>query len=120
MWTRRGDFEDAASWNLWKRRSLLDTWWDWEVYIEFSYGARVEVALNFQNLFREKVTKFMHLLCHEASASVHKIGSKVTHLKVGDRVTIEPGFPLDKDHSFAKEGRYNLSPVYFCATPPDD
>ena len=59
------------------------------------------------------------ILGHEAAAKVIKIGSKVTNLKVGDRVAIEPGYPLENDN-FSKTGRYNLSPVFFCATPPDD
>ena len=37
---------------------------------------------------------------------------------VGDRVAIEPGYPLHND-DFFKAGRYNLSEVFFCATPPD-
>ena len=36
----------------------------------------------------------------------------------GDRVAIEPGYPLQNDE-FSKSGRYNLSQVFFCATPPD-
>ena len=36
----------------------------------------------------------------------------------GDRVAIEPGYPLKNDE-FCKSGRYNLSEVFFCATPPD-
>ena len=56
---------------------------------------------------------------HEASGRVAKCGSAVTNLKVGDRVSIEPGYNLSAD-DFAKQGRYNLSDVFFCATPPDD
>ena len=56
---------------------------------------------------------------HEASGRVAKVGAKVTNLKVGDRVSIEPGYNLGADE-FAKKGRYNLSDVFFCATPPDD
>lgn len=37
----------------------------------------------------------------------------------GDRVAIEPGYPLHDDE-FYRQGRYNLSEVFFCATPPDD
>ena len=39
-------------------------------------------------------------------------------LFAGDRVAIEPGYPLRQDE-FSKTGRYNLSEVFFCATPPD-
>ncbi|XP_034047331.1 sorbitol dehydrogenase [Thalassophryne amazonica] len=60
------------------------------------------------------------VLGHEASGRVVKVGSAVKHLKVGDRVAIEPGVPLEMD-DFVKQGRYNLTPsIYFCATPPDD
>jgi len=65
-----------------------------------------------------KVTEPM-ILGHEASGRVAKVGSGVTNLKVGDRVSIEPGYNLSSDE-FAKKGRYNLSKVFFCATPPDD
>jgi len=43
----------------------------------------------------------------------------VTNLKIGDRVAIEPGYPIHEDEYY-KQGRYNLSDVFFCATPPDD
>ncbi|EMP24647.1 Sorbitol dehydrogenase, partial [Chelonia mydas] len=60
------------------------------------------------------------VLGHEASGTIIKVGSSVTHLKPGDRVAIEPGAPRDIDE-FCKIGRYNLSPtIFFCATPPDD
>ncbi|CAK8680364.1 unnamed protein product [Clavelina lepadiformis] len=38
--------------------------------------------------------------------------------KIGDRVAIEPGYPLGVD-DYYKAGRYNLSKVYFCSSPPD-
>uniref|UniRef100_A0A7N8WYC1 Sorbitol dehydrogenase n=1 Tax=Mastacembelus armatus TaxID=205130 RepID=A0A7N8WYC1_9TELE len=66
-----------------------------------------------------KVTKPM-VLGHEASGRVVKVGAAVRHLKVGDRVAVEPGVPREMDEFF-KNGRYNLSPsIFFCATPPDD
>uniref|UniRef100_A0A3P8US54 Sorbitol dehydrogenase n=1 Tax=Cynoglossus semilaevis TaxID=244447 RepID=A0A3P8US54_CYNSE len=60
------------------------------------------------------------VLGHEAAGVVVKTGSAVKHLKIGDRVAIEPGVPRDMDEFF-KNGRYNLSPsIFFCATPPDN
>ena len=44
--------------------------------------------------------------------------SNVQHLKVGDRVALEPGVPC-RMCGFCKEGRYNLCrDVRFLATPP--
>ncbi|XP_062381242.1 sorbitol dehydrogenase [Sardina pilchardus] len=66
------------------------------------------------------VVKKPMVLGHEASGRVVKVGSAVTHLKPGDRVSVEPGVPREMDEFF-KSGRYNLSPtIFFCATPPDD
>eukprot|EP00057_Strongylocentrotus_purpuratus_P023238 XP_011677712.1 PREDICTED: sorbitol dehydrogenase-like [Strongylocentrotus purpuratus] len=60
------------------------------------------------------------ILGHEASGIVSAVGSKVTSLKVGDRVAIEPGVPC-RLCNFCKGGRYNLCPdMAFCATPPID
>ncbi|KAF6133059.1 hypothetical protein HJG60_017905 [Phyllostomus discolor] len=66
------------------------------------------------------IVKKPMVLGHEASGTVVKVGSLVTHLRPGDRVAIEPGAPRETDE-FCKIGRYNLSPtIFFCATPPDD
>jgi len=60
------------------------------------------------------------IIGHESAGVVAKLGKKVTTLKVGDRVAIEPGVPCRKcDH--CKQGKYNLCPgMVFCATPPYD
>jgi len=58
------------------------------------------------------------VLGHESSGVVSKVGQGVTHLKVGDRVAVEPGVPC-RCCDFCKGGRYNLCPdVKFLATPP--
>jgi D-xylulose reductase len=58
------------------------------------------------------------VLGHEASGVITEVGSEVTHLKVGDRVCMEPGIP-DPNSKATRLGIYNLDPaVRFWATPP--
>ena len=60
------------------------------------------------------------VLGHEASGEIVKIGNNVKHLKVGDKVALEPGITCG-ECNFCKEGKYNLcSDVIFFATPPVD
>ena len=60
------------------------------------------------------------VLGHEPGGVVVEVGKAVTHLKVGDRVALEPGKTCGKC-KFCREGRYNLCPdVVFFATPPVD
>lgn len=55
---------------------------------------------------------------HEASGTVHAIGTAVTTLTPGDRVAIEPGYPC-RHCEPCKTGRYNLCPeMKFAADPP--
>ncbi|XP_048734542.1 sorbitol dehydrogenase-like isoform X3 [Ostrea edulis] len=57
---------------------------------------------------------------HEGSGEVVKLGPGVKHLKIGDRVAVEPGVPCGRC-PLCKTGRYNLcQSIFFCATPPDD
>ncbi|MGG6309288.1 NAD(P)-dependent alcohol dehydrogenase [Paenibacillus macerans] len=58
------------------------------------------------------------ILGHECAGTITEVGAAVRHLKVGDRVALEPG--LTCGHcEFCKSGRYNLCPdVRFLATPP--
>lgn len=66
------------------------------------------------------VVKPPFVLGHEAGGTVVEVGSKVTHLKVGDKVALEPGKTCGKCE-FCQTGRYNLCPdVVFFATPPVD
>lgn len=60
------------------------------------------------------------VLGHEAGGTVVETGSRVTHLKVGDRVALEPGKTCGHcEH--CKSGHYNLcEDVIFFATPPVD
>ena len=60
------------------------------------------------------------ILGHEASGEVVELGAEVTRLKVGDRVSIEPGVP-DRSCPQCLAGRYNLcEQMRFFATPPVD
>lgn len=60
------------------------------------------------------------VLGHEPGGTVVEVGSNVTHLKVGDRVALEPGKTCGHCE-FCRTGRYNLCPdVVFFATPPVD
>jgi L-iditol 2-dehydrogenase len=60
------------------------------------------------------------VLGHEPGGVVVEAGAEVKHLKVGDRVALEPGKTCGKC-TFCREGKYNLCPdVVFFATPPVD
>jgi len=60
------------------------------------------------------------ILGHESSGIIAGVGKNVKNLKVGDRVTIEPGVPCYKCE-YCIKGDYNLCPdVKFMATPPYD
>ena len=64
------------------------------------------------------VVKEPMILGHEASGVITEVGANVKHLKVGDRVCMEPGIPNFKSNE-TLQGMYNLDPeVAFWATPP--
>jgi len=66
------------------------------------------------------VVKPPFVLGHEPGGTVVEVGKNVRHLKVGDRVALEPGKTCGHCE-FCKTGRYNLCPdVVFFATPPVD
>ena len=63
------------------------------------------------------VTKPM-ILGHEAAGLVVEKGDKVTNLKIGDMVCVEPGIPNQQAREVL-EGNYHLDPdIVFWATPP--
>lgn len=56
---------------------------------------------------------------HEASGTIHAVGSAITHLRPGDNVAVEPGRPC-RICTRCKEGLYNLCiGMKFAACPPD-
>lgn len=60
------------------------------------------------------------ILGHEAGGVVAAMGTGVSSLRVGQRVSIEPGVPC-RSCAQCLAGRYNLCPdVKFFATPPHD
>jgi D-xylulose reductase len=64
------------------------------------------------------VVKAPMVLGHEASGVVVETGAKVTTLKKGDRVCMEPGVPNPTSRA-SRIGMYNVDPeVRFWATPP--
>lgn len=66
------------------------------------------------------VVKPPFVLGHEPGGTVVEVGKGVKHLKVGDRVALEPGKTCGKC-AFCRSGKYNLCPdVVFFATPPVD
>ena len=66
------------------------------------------------------VVKPPFVLGHEPGGVVVEVGEDVKHLKVGDRVALEPGKTCGHCE-FCREGKYNLCPdVVFFATPPVD
>ena len=66
------------------------------------------------------IVKPPFVLGHEPGGTVVEVGKNVTHLKVGDRVALEPGKTCGLCE-FCKDGKFNLCPdVEFFATPPVD
>ncbi|CAN6616261.1 sorbitol dehydrogenase 1 [Trichomonascus vanleenenianus] len=64
------------------------------------------------------VVREEHILGHESSGVVINVHPSVTHLKVGDRVALEPGLPCQNCNE-CLHGRYHGCPdVQFKSTPP--
>ena len=58
------------------------------------------------------------ILGHEASGVIVEVGSAVQHLRIGDRVCMEPGV-FEPNSPEAMQGLYHLDPnIQFWATPP--
>eukprot|EP00053_Salpingoeca_punica_P012626 m.113210 g.113210 ORF g.113210 m.113210 type:complete len:366 (-) comp15994_c2_seq2:530-1627(-) len=66
------------------------------------------------------VVKEPMILGHECSGVVTEVGANVKHLRVGDRVCMEPGVP-DPNSQETRMGMYNVCrKLRFWATPPAD
>jgi len=64
------------------------------------------------------IVKTPYVLGHEAAGIIVQIGNDVKNLKIGDRVTMEPGIPCGRC-KFCRTGHYNMCPyMVFWATPP--
>lgn len=90
----------------------------------------VLVAVNYTGICGSDVHYYTHgsigpfvvkdpmVLGHESSGTVVEIGDKVTTLKRGDRVALEPGYNCRRC-KYCHAGKYNLCPdLTFAATPP--
>lgn len=95
---------------------------DNEVLIQLEYVGICGSDLHYYETgaIGDYVVKPPFVLGHEPGGTVVEVGKNVKHLKVGDRVALEPGRTCGHCE-FCKEGKYNLCPdVVFFATPPVD
>lgn len=95
---------------------------DDEVLVKLEYVGICGSDLHYyeSGAIGDYVVKPPFVLGHEPGGTVVEVGKNVTHLKVGDRVALEPGKTCGHCE-FCKIGRYNLCPdVVFFATPPVD
>jgi len=95
---------------------------DNEVLVEIEYVGICGSDMHYyeHGAIGDYIVKPPFVLGHESGGTVVEVGKNVTHLKVGDRVALEPGKTCGHCE-FCKTGRYNLCPdVIFFATPPVD
>jgi len=95
---------------------------DNEVLVKIEYVGICGSDLHYYEAGRigDFVVEPPFVLGHEAGGTVVEVGANVKHLKVGDRVALEPGKTCGKCE-FCKAGKYNLcKDVIFFATPPVD
>ncbi|WP_066686063.1 NAD(P)-dependent alcohol dehydrogenase [Christensenella intestinihominis] len=95
---------------------------DDEVLVKLEYVGICGSDLHFYEAgaIGDHVVEPPFVLGHEPGGTVVEVGKDVKHLKVGDRVALEPGKTCGHCE-FCKSGRYNLCPdVIFFATPPVD
>lgn len=95
---------------------------DHEVLVKLEYVGICGSDLHYYETgaIGDYIVKPPFVLGHEPGGTVVEVGKNVTHLKVGDRVALEPGKTCGHCE-FCRTGRYNLCPdVVFFATPPVD
>lgn len=95
---------------------------DNEVLVKLEYVGICGSDLHYYETGRigDYIVEPPFVLGHEPGGVVVEVGSKVNHLKVGDKVALEPGKTCG-ECEFCRRGEYNLCPdVIFFATPPVD
>ena len=95
---------------------------DDEVLVKVEYVGVCGSDLHYYESGRigDYIVKPPFVLGHESGGTVVEVGKNVKHLKVGDKVALEPGKTCGHCE-FCRTGRYNLCPdVIFFATPPVD
>jgi len=95
---------------------------DEEVLVKLEYVGICGSDLHYyeKGALGDYIVKPPFVLGHEASGTIVEVGKNVKHLKLGDKVALEPGKTCGHCE-FCKSGRYNLCPdVIFFATPPVD
>lgn len=93
---------------------------DDEVLVKLDYVGICGSDLHYyeQGRIGDYIVEPPFVLGHESGGVVVEAGKNVTHLKVGDKVALEPGKTCGHCE-FCRSGRYNLCPdVVFFATPP--